>query len=116
MDPQIQRYLTYGALAVAAAATGYYVYTNMSATSSPSSTTSSSSKRSPLASITPKKPAYTPQGEPMSWSEEDMRKYLNTRNMGSGSFLRDSSRNELLAMVESKIHEPGNTDFSDPCV
>ncbi|KAK4553373.1 hypothetical protein LTR86_009674 [Recurvomyces mirabilis] len=109
--------LIYGAVAIALGFAAYQVYTSMSATSSPATTSSpssTSSKRSPLAAAAPKKPAYTPQGDPQSWSVDDMKKFLNTRNMGGEKFLKDSSKNELLAMVESKIHEPGNTDFSDP--
>jgi len=34
------------------------------------------------------------------------------RNLGVG--LEHASKHELQAMVESKLHEPGNTSFDDP--
>ncbi|KAK5111527.1 hypothetical protein LTR62_004822 [Meristemomyces frigidus] len=120
MDPNTQRNIIYGVCAVAAGFAAYQVYVNMTAsqaTSAPSFTPSSSAKpsasRSAPAAAAPKKPAYTPKGEPESWSEEDMKKFLTSRNLATGHGSHPA-RNELLAMVESKLHEPTSTGFSDP--
>ncbi|KAJ9619193.1 hypothetical protein H2203_008522 [Taxawa tesnikishii (nom. ined.)] len=79
----------------------------------PDSITPSSAKSTKTTSSgyqAPKKPAYTPKGDPQSWSEDDMKKFLSSRNMAVGH----ASKNELLAMVEAKLHEPTSTGFDDP--
>jgi len=40
-----------------------------------------------------------------------MKKFLSSRNMGVG---HNPSKEELLAMVESKLNEPTSTGFDDP--
>ncbi|KAF2687585.1 hypothetical protein K458DRAFT_415797 [Lentithecium fluviatile CBS 122367] len=54
---------------------------------------------------------YNPKGDPQFWSEDDMKKFLLTRDMAVG---HDPSIEELRAMVMSKLHEPKATSFDDP--
>ncbi|KAF2023713.1 hypothetical protein EK21DRAFT_118505 [Setomelanomma holmii] len=51
------------------------------------------------------------KGKPNTWSEDDMKKYLTTRDMAVG---HDPSMEELRAMVLSKMNEPKSTGFDDP--
>ncbi|KAK1809775.1 hypothetical protein LTR12_015876 [Friedmanniomyces endolithicus] len=109
--------LIYGATAIVVGYAAYQIYMSMSATTSASSNTTTSSPSysgpsSTKATPTPKKPEFTPKGDPMHWSEDDMKKFLSSRNLGVG--LEHASKHELQAMVESKLHEPGNTSFDDP--
>ncbi|TKA82742.1 hypothetical protein B0A55_01080 [Friedmanniomyces simplex] len=111
MDQSTQRTLIYGATAVVVGYAAYQIYMSMSASGS-ASTSNSQSYSGSRAAPAPKKPAYTPKGDPESWSEDDMKKYLTSRNLGMG--LDHASKHELLAMVESKMHEPTSTGFDDP--
>ncbi|KAK0353921.1 hypothetical protein LTR91_008256 [Friedmanniomyces endolithicus] len=117
MDQTTQRTLIYGATAIVVGYAAYQIYMSMSATTPASSNTTTSSQSysgpsSTKATPTPKKPEFTPKGDPMHWSEDDMKKFLSSRNLGVG--LEHASKHELQAMVESKLHEPGNTSFDDP--
>ncbi|KAK5080846.1 hypothetical protein LTR70_009528 [Exophiala xenobiotica] len=120
---------------VAALIAGFTVYKIWGSDLFPSSVapSGSKSKSTGYAAPTPKKFAYTPQGDPQTWSEDDMKKFLSTvrcprlfmpganysstkltqrqRDMAVG---HHSSKHELLAMVESKLNEPTSTGFDDP--
>ncbi|KAK5743302.1 hypothetical protein LTR17_002780 [Elasticomyces elasticus] len=117
MDPSTQKTIIYGVSAVVLGYAAYQVYVSMTASSSSPAAASSQPSR---ASAAPKKPAYTPKpkytpkGDATTWSEDDMVKFLESRDLGVG--LEHSSKQELLAMVESKLHEPTNTGsgFNDP--
>ncbi|KAK3114967.1 hypothetical protein LTR53_006146 [Teratosphaeriaceae sp. CCFEE 6253] len=111
MDQSTQRNLLYAGAAIILGYAAYQVYVTSTASSTSSSSPVASSSQS-TGDAAPKKSAYTPRGNPMSWSEDDMKKFLNSRNLGVG--LEHASRHELQAMVESKLHEPTSTGFDDP--
>ncbi|KAF2448973.1 hypothetical protein P171DRAFT_470586 [Karstenula rhodostoma CBS 690.94] len=69
------------------------------------------SKSKSATSQTPRKRHFELKGNPKSWSEDDMKKYLTTRDMGVG---HDPSIEELRAMVLSKMNEPKATGLDDP--
>ena len=99
-------YLVGAALFVSFIAYSFWTSSQTSTSSQPSPALNSSKGASQGASQSsaPKKQHhYNPGGDPQRWSEEDMKKFLTSRNMGVG---HDPTRNELLAMVESKLHEP----------
>ncbi|KAH7070737.1 hypothetical protein BKA63DRAFT_519040 [Paraphoma chrysanthemicola] len=60
---------------------------------------------------TQRKPHFELKGDPKSWSEDDMKRFLTTRDLAVGS---DPTIQELRAMVLSKINEPKSTGFDDP--
>ncbi|KAK4897570.1 hypothetical protein LTR27_004714 [Elasticomyces elasticus] len=47
--------------------------------------------------------AADPKGEPETWSEEDMKRWLNARNLMAGS---TATREELLARVKANMRAP----------
>ncbi|KAK4952186.1 hypothetical protein LTR10_010108 [Elasticomyces elasticus] len=47
--------------------------------------------------------AADPKGEPETWSEEDMKRWLNSRNLMAGS---TATREELLARVKANMRAP----------
>ncbi|KAK3070682.1 hypothetical protein LTR53_010025 [Teratosphaeriaceae sp. CCFEE 6253] len=47
--------------------------------------------------------AVDPKGEPETWSEDDMRRWLNSRNLMAGS---TATREELLARVKANMRAP----------
>jgi len=101
---------------VAAVAVGVIVYNVWGTQISNSIPTPTSSKDKDVTLSTYKAPkpasaAYTPSGEAQTWSEDDMRKFLSSRNMDPG---HHSSKEELLAMVMAKLNEPTSTGFDDP--
>ncbi|KAK3659102.1 hypothetical protein LTR56_001539 [Elasticomyces elasticus] len=117
MDPSTQKTIIYGVSAVVLGYAAYQVYVSMTASSSSPAAASSQPSRASAAAKKPAytpKPKYTPKGDATTWSEDDMVKFLESRDMGVG--LEHSSKQELLAMVESKLHEPTNTGsgFNDP--
>ncbi|PSK55197.1 hypothetical protein B9Z65_2586 [Elsinoe australis] len=50
-----------------------------------------------------KKPAKEPTGEPTTWSEDELRKYLTERNLAVG---KNPTHQELVAMVIAKKEAP----------
>ena len=103
-------YLVGAALFISFIAYSFWTSSQTSTSSQPSPALSSSkgassgtSQSASQTSAPKKQHHYNPGGDPQKWSEEDMKKFLTSRNMGIG---HDPSRNELLAMVESKMHEP----------
>ncbi|KAK5070444.1 hypothetical protein LTS08_004560 [Lithohypha guttulata] len=107
------RLLYIGLAAAAVGVVAYTVWGTDAAKSLPSSTSTSSkgTTSSGYKAPKPQSAAYTPSGDAQTWSVEDMKKFLSSRNMGVG---HNPSREELLAMVESKLHEPTSTGFDDP--
>ncbi|KIV81164.1 hypothetical protein, variant [Exophiala sideris] len=108
-NQSVQRALFFG---LAAVAVGFAVYkiwgTDAFATGSTAKPISQKSTSGGYSA--PKKAAYTPGGDVQNWSEDDMKKFLGSRNLAVGN----ASKEELLAMVESKLHEPTSTGFHDP--
>ncbi|KAK3647050.1 hypothetical protein LTR56_008216 [Elasticomyces elasticus] len=47
--------------------------------------------------------AADPKGEPETWSEDEMKRWLNSRNLMAGS---TSTREELLARVKANMRAP----------
>lgn len=93
---------------VAAVAVGIVAY-NVWGTEASRSIPSVDAIKKKVAS--PKAPAYTPKGDVQTWSDDDMEKFLKARNMMVG---HNPSRDELIAMVMSKLNEPTETGFDDP--
>ncbi|KAK4540160.1 hypothetical protein LTR36_009746 [Oleoguttula mirabilis] len=81
----------------------YSFWTSTQATAPTPSRDSSHAGTGHGASSHKKPNHHTPNGDPQKWSEEDMKKFLTSRNLAVG---HNPTRNELLAMVESKLHEP----------
>ncbi|KAF1823969.1 uncharacterized protein K489DRAFT_378345, partial [Dissoconium aciculare CBS 342.82] len=46
-----------------------------------------------------------PKGDPESWTEEEMRRWLNARGLMAGE---TATRAELLARVQANLRAPGN--------
>ncbi|TKA65302.1 hypothetical protein B0A55_10027 [Friedmanniomyces simplex] len=47
--------------------------------------------------------AEDPKGEPETWSEDDMKRWLNSRNLMAGN---TATREELLARVKANMRAP----------
>ncbi|KAK5128091.1 hypothetical protein LTR85_005208 [Meristemomyces frigidus] len=102
-DQTTQRTILIAGAALIAGYIAYSLWTSSQATAPRLTPDSSHTGAGHAAPSHKKSEQYSPKGDPQGWSEEDMKKFLSSRNMAVG---HNPTRNELIAMVESKLHEP----------